>query len=267
MPAPSQWDVGLWDEARWSYVTLDAPVVESQDITNGGIAVINPIGGLATENPDEVVGAITTINHLTGDVSENQDETAGHIISNQGVFGDITENPDEATGQVSVVNFVSGDITENQDLVTGEVNQIIAISGDITNGNDEAYGTISLEYPIFGDITENQDIVGIEIGIIVNLFGAITENRDIVRGNFKTPETPRKSGADPDGNWAPQFYYKREWEIEPEPVVAEVEEVIDFTPTPLPLDPAVIRILQNMMRPLPQVSTDEDDLEAILMDM
>ena len=90
-----------------------------------------------------------------------------------------------------------------------------------------------------------------------------------MRGNIKGPETPRPSGADGDANWAPQFYYKREWEIEPEPVVAEAEIELDpyFIPMAQPMDPAVARIIETMMRPRPVIDTDDDDLEAILMEM
>jgi hypothetical protein len=165
--------------------------------------------------------------------------------------------------------LIAGDITENPDLASGEVQLVIPVSGAITNNDDIASGTVSLIYPVFGNIKESPDQVDASIGITIQLFGAIKEGRDKVRGNISGPLGPRPSGADGDANWAPQFFYKRDWEIEPEPEYVEPEIELDpyFIPAAPPMDPAVARIIE-MMRQGPQiVDTDEDDLAAILMEM
>lgn len=265
MVAPSKWGEGLWDEARWSYVSIEGDITDGSDITLGGIAIINPIGGLIYENPDQVAGAITTINHLEGAVVESHDITDGEILASQAVSGDITENQDAVTGLVSTVNPITGDITENADVVMGGINNLVMLAGNITENEDEAYGTVSLIYPLFGNITEGKDIVDGQINSIIYLSGAIKENKDIVRGNIFGPK-----GVQRGGGWAPQFYYEREWEKKPE-VVIEIEEIYEpdpealFIPTALPIDPAVARMIESMMRGPAPVDTDDDDMEALLM--
>jgi hypothetical protein len=55
--------------------------------------------------------------------------------------------------------------------------------------------------------------------------------------------------------------------------VAEIEEIYEpdpealFIPTALPIDPAVARMIDTMMRGPAPVDTDDEDLEAILMNL
>jgi hypothetical protein len=93
---------------------------------------------------------------------------------------------------------------------------------------------------------------------------------DKARGNILNPNLPPRRG----GGWAPQFHYKREWEIEAEIIIEpELESVLDLEPDPyfipqaLPMDPAVARILQTIMQGPQVIDTDEEDLEAILMNL
>ena len=159
------------------------------------------------------------------------------------VHGNITEGPDVVAGLVEVINVISGDITERPDIVAGAITTINTAYGSITESPDVVYGYVNS-------------------GIAVS--GNVIESPDIVSGFVKSP------GRDLRHGWAPQFHYKREWEKEPE-VVVEVEEVFEpdpeavFIPTALPIDPAVARMIESMMRGPQPVDTDDDDLEAILM--
>jgi hypothetical protein len=249
MPQPSVWGVGLWDEARWSYVTVEGAITEGSDITDGGIATINNVGGLVTEGADVVSGAIT---------------------SNQGVTGAITESPDVVSGEVNPIVFVSGDVAEGADLAGGEIAVLVPVIGNITEGEDiaEGYATSTLFNYVTGAIVESEDVVEAEINNIVYLSCAIKEGKDIVRGNILGPK-----GVTRGGGWAPQFHYKREWEKEPEVYVEIEEEIYEpdpealFIPTALPIDPAVARMIDTMMRGPEQIDTDDDDIEALLMQL
>lgn len=248
MPQPSLWDQGLWDEARWGYVTIDGTITEGPDGALGGIAVIDPVGGLISEVPDVVVGAIT---------------------SNQGVNGNVTENQDGVTGTVSVINFVDADVTENQDDALGQIGIKIGVSGSVAETEDDAFALIEKgPTPVFGDIDEGEDQVSNDSAITIGISGAIVENRDKVRGNLFGVSGYKRPG----GGWAPQFHYKREWEMEVEAVI-EPEIVIDlatepdpyFIPQALPMDPAVERIISSILQGPAMVDTDESDIEDILM--
>lgn len=250
MTQPSLWDQGLWDEARWGYVTVEGTITEGPDGALGGIAVIDPIGGLITEAPDVAVGAIT---------------------SNQGVIGNVTENADGVSGTVSVINFVSGEVTENQDGAVGDIGIKIGVSGAVAETEDDAFALIEKgPTPVFGHIKEGEDQVNNDSSITIGLSGAIVEKRDKVRGNLFGVSGYKRPG----GGWAPQFHYKRDWEIEVEAVV-EPEAIIDlslepdpyFIPQALPMDPAVARILETIMQGPQVIDTDEEDLEAILMNL
>lgn len=116
-----------------------------------------------------------------------------------------------------------------------------------------------------GAITELPDSVSSEIEARNALIGEIVENPDVVNNVINVKYKYR-------GGWAPQFNYKRDWEKEPEVVieeeiVLEAEPEPEFIPTPLPIDPAVARMIAAMMQGPAQIDNDEDDIEAILLHM
>lgn len=248
MTQPSLWDQGLWDEARWSYVTVEGTITEGPDGALGGIALIDPVGGLITEAPDVAVGG---------------------IFVSQGVSGNITEGHDQTSGTVSVINFVAANVTEKQDGAVGQIGIKVGVSGAVHDADDDVFGFIERgPNPVFGQIIEGKDQVSNASTVTVGVSGAIKEHRDKVRGNLFGISGYKRPG----GGWAPQFYYEREWEKKPEPVI---EEVIDlslepdpyFIPQALPMDPAVARILETIMQGPQVIDTDEEDIEAILMNL
>lgn len=248
IPTPGIWDVGIWDESLWSYVQVSGEVIDGSDAVLGGIALIDPVGGLISEAPDVAVGAIT---------------------SNQGVSGNVTENQDGVTGTVSVINFVDADVTENQDDALGQIGIKIGVSGAVAETEDDAFALIEKgPTPVFGDIDEGEDQVSNDSSITIGVSGAIVENKDKARGNLFGVSGYKRPG----GGWAPQFHYKREWEIKAE-LVVEPEVVIDlaaepdpyFIPQALPMDPAVERIIASILQGPAMVDTDESDIEEILM--
>lgn len=164
----------------------------------------------------------------------------------------------------TLVEQVSGSITEGPDSASGSVAQVISLSAAITEGSDIASGIVNNIIPVTGAINENPDTA---IGIIlmpIPTSGNITEGPDVVYNVIQTKYAYR-------GGWAPQFNYKREWEKEPE-VVLEQEILLDaaepeFISMPQPIDPAVARMIQSMMyRPTP-IDMEEDDIEAVLMNL
>lgn len=112
-----------------------------------------------------------------------------------------------------------------------------------------------------GAITELPDSVLSEIQVRNTVFGTVVENPDVVNSVIQVKYAYR-------GGWAPQYNYKRDWEKELELIVEETIEIepeVEFVPTPLPIDPAVARMIQSMLyRPTP-IDTEEDDIESILM--
>lgn len=247
MTFPALWDTGKWDDSSWNTLLVEGAITNADDTALGGIAVIDNVGGLITENQDDVVGQIG----ITLFVSMA-----------------ATNDDDVAAGEVSAfLNTLQGAITENQDDVDGFIRQIFYVSGAITENHDDVYGTISMYYGLGGDITEGEDIVNNDCEITIGVSGAILEHADIVRGNIAGPKATPKPG----GGWAPQFHYRRDWEPEPEVPVDELEIAVElepeFIPQPLPIDPTVARMIEIMMRGPQIVSTDEDDLESILMNL
>ncbi len=163
-----------------------------------------------------------------------------------------------------LVTAVSGAITESPDVVAGHVEVINIISGAITENPDVVAGAITVINTAYGAITESPDIVDGYVNSGIKVYGDVIESPDIVSGFVKSP------GRDLRHGWAPQFHYKREWEIEPELEIAEdavVEPDYDalFIPTALPIDPAIARIIQSMLQDAQPVDTDDDDMEALLM--
>jgi hypothetical protein len=159
------------------------------------------------------------------------------------VSGSITDGPDSASGSVAQVISLSAAITEGADNALGIVNNIITVTGAINENPDTAIGIVLMPIPTSGNITENPDVVY-----------SVVQVKYAYRGG-----------------WAPQFNYKREWEQQPEVVIEQgvVLEVAEpeFIPTPQPIDPAVARMIQAMMyRPTP-IDTEEDDIEAVLMNL
>jgi hypothetical protein len=152
-----------------------------------------------------------------------------------GVFGDSRWD--------TIVEQVSGAITEAPDNANGLVVQVISASGAITELPDTAIGYLEVPGAVYGDITENPDVV----------YGRVQ-----VKYAYR-------------GGWAPQFHYRREWEPEPEApaeeLKIEVELEPEFIPQPLPIDPTVARMIEIMMRGPQVISTDDDDLESILMNL
>jgi hypothetical protein len=142
----------------------------------------------------------------------------------------------------TLVQQVTGDITESPDGTNGEIARVISLQGNITEGGDTVDNAIDIQDVFIGTITEGQDVV----------YNVIN-----VKYAYR-------------GGWAPQFNYKREWEKDLEVVVEETIELEldpEFIPQPLPLDPAVLRILQTMSAQRMVIDTDDDDLESILMEM
>lgn len=227
MTTPAIWDTALWGDASWDTLLVQGAITERADAASGGIAVINNVGGLVTESPDDVAG------------------------------------------EVLVIYTLSGDVVEGEDIADGEVQLTIPVSGEITEAEDIAEGGIAdftINY-VSGAIKEKKDVVAGQIGIIVRLSGAVVEGEDIARGNLLGPK-----GVTRGGGWAPQFYYERDWEKKPEVYVEEIEEEIYepdpealFIPTALPIDPAVARMIEVMMRTPDPVDQDDDDMEALLM--
>lgn len=161
--------------------------------------------------------------------------------------------------------LVSGAITEGPDVVSGAVTVIYPVVGAITEGPDVVDGQITVIYPVVGNITEGEDQVVGYINAGTAIYGEITENPDTVAGVIKVPGRP-------GGGWAPQFTFRREWEVIPEPIVEEaVEEAFEpdpeavFIATAPPLDPAVERIIRSIFQGPQIVDTDDDDIEDILM--
>lgn len=248
MTFPALWDTGKWDQSSWNTLLVEGAITNANDTALGGIAVIDNVGGLITENPDIVVGSIGVINFVSMAATNGNDVVAGEINA--------------------YLNTLEGAITENHDVVVGMIEEKIFVSGHITESPDDVYGTISMYYALSGQITEGEDIVNNDCLITIGVSGAILENRDIVRGNIKGPQAAKKPG----GGWAPQFYYKRDWEPEPEVEIEELEDVeIDpalmFIPQAPPMDPIVARMIEIMRNGPQTVSTDEDDLESLLMNL
>jgi hypothetical protein len=138
---------------------------------------------------------------------------------------------------------VSGAVTEGPDSASGVVVQVISVSAAIDESADIAAGVVEIPGVVYGDITEGPDVVY-----------SVVQVKYAYRGG-----------------WAPQFNYKREWEQQPEVVIEQdvVLEAVEpeFIPTPQPIDPAVARMIQAMMyRPTP-IDTEEDDIEAVLMNL
>lgn len=159
---------------------------------------------------------------------------------------------------------VSGAITEGPDSTAGAVNIRYGVSGAITEASDTAAGVVAILYTVEGAITEGSDVTDGYIGVRGAVTGDITEGPDVVYGRVQVKYAYRNG-------WAPQFNFKREWEKEPEVVVEEevVLEVAEpeFIPTPQPIDPAIARMIQALMyRPTP-INTEEDDIEAVLMNL
>jgi hypothetical protein len=179
-----------------------------------------------------MIGAVWDIGHF--------DESEWDTLV---VSGAITEDPDSAAGAVQVRYGVSGAITEASDVASGNVARVISVQGEIAEDPDVTDGYIGVRGAVTGDITENPDTV----------YGRVQ-----VKYAYR-------------GGWAPQFNYKREWEKEPDVVVEEevVLEVLEpeFIPTPQPIDPAVARMIEAMLRGPEQIDSDEDDIAAILMEM
>lgn len=205
----------------------------------------------------------------SGAITEWSDAASGGIAVCDPIGGLITEAPDQVSGEVLVIYTLAGDITEGQDVTEGAVSLTIPISGDITEDQDIADGGIAdfLVNYVSGFIKEKKDVVSGESNIIIRISGAVKERRDVVKGSILTPHAQPRPG----GGWAPQFHYKRDWEIEAEAVPVEDDFVYEpdpealFIPTALPIDPAVARIIQSMMQGAQPVDTDDDDMEALLM--
>lgn len=99
----------------------------------------------------------------------------------------------------------------------------------------------------------------------VTVEGNIIENPDVVNDVIQVYFDYR-------GGWAPQHNYKREWEQEPEFVIEETIELepvleAEFVPTPPPIDPAVARMIMAMMQGPALIDTEEDDIEAVLLNL
>lgn len=160
------------------------------------------------------------------------------------VTGAIAEGPDSASGAISVRYGVSGAITETPDIAAGVVARVINIDGDIS---------------------ESQDVTDGYIGVRGAVYGAITENPDVVYGRVQVQYAYR-------GGWAPQFNYKRDWEQEPDVVIEETIEIepvleAEFIPTPPPIDPAIARMIYSMLNAPTPIDTEEDDIEAVLLNL
>jgi hypothetical protein len=153
----------------------------------------------------------------------------------EGVFGDSRWD--------TLVQQVSGDIDEGPDSTSSQIAQVISLQANITEASDTVDSAIDIQDVFIGTITEGEDVV----------YNVIN-----VKYAYR-------------GGWAPQFHYRREWEPEPEVPVEElaieVELEPEFIPQPLPIDPTVARMIEIMMRGPQVVSTDEDDLESILMNL
>lgn len=247
MTFPAFWDTGKWDDSSWNTLLVEGAITNANDVALGGIATIDNVGGLITENPDIVAGEIGVTNFVSMAATNGNDVAAGEVS----VF----------------LNTLEGAITENHDVVSSVISQIFYVTGAITENPDDVYGTISMYYALSGDITEGEDIVNNDCLITIGVSGAILEHADIARGNIKGPKGQPKPG----GGWAPQFYYRRDWEPEPDVPVDKLEIDVElepeFIPQPLPIDPTVARMIEIMMRGPQVVSTDEDDLESILMNL
>jgi hypothetical protein len=138
------------------------------------------------------------------------------------------------------------------------------VTGDIAEGPDSTNSVISPVFRLTGNIVEAQDIASGSIDLQDVFLGLVNESPDVVYNVINVKYAYR-------GGWAPQFHYRREWEPEPEVPVEElaieVELEPEFIPQPLPIDPTVARMIEIMMRGPQVVSTDEDDLESILMNL
>lgn len=227
MTTPALWDTALWDGASWDTLLVEGAITNGDDITNGGIAVIDNVGGLITENPDIVVGDATVIYTITGD---------------------ITENPDDVVGVVGNIIPISGAITENEDIADGGI-------GDRTLNT------------LYGLIVENEDIVVGTVGNIVNVYGNVKNFNDVVRGNIQGPQGAKRPGGGWAPQIYIKREWEIEAEVEPveDDFVYEPDPEAMFIPTALPIDPAVARMIGIMMRKPDPINADDDDVESILM--